>query len=338
MSSKPPSSISLSSGQRKDEGDPIVHPAPLAIWQQSSTQRGYERETFEAATQLLPELEIFGWLRFHTSLPGALQPDRHADTFEIHYMVRGHLRWWVESEHYAFSTGQVFVVRPGEVHGGDEGTLSPCEHYWLRIRFPAKGSLASMTTAETAELRTAYQHLRYRVFTASPEVNEFFERLLAEHRRGPARSPLMARAMLHALIITVVRDHERHCQIAKQKPLVTWHVRRTLEWLEHQLHQSEVRLDSIAGNVGLSPAGLRSRFKAETGYTLHEYLLNRRVEEARRRLVETDDDIITIAHHLGFSSSQYFATVFRRQVGTAPGDYRKCHRQDGLVPPTAPVA
>ena len=297
-------------------------------WVFSTGRQGYEREVFEGPTQLLPELEIFGWLRFHTTLLGALKSDRHPGALEIHYMVRGHLRWWVEQEQHEFSTGRVFVIRPGEKHGGNEGSLQPCEHYGLRIGFPGKGVLPSMTEEETAELRTAYEHLRYRTFTASPEVNEFFERLLAEHRHGrSAHSLPMARAMLHALLITIVRDHDRHCQMAKQKPMVTWRVRRTLEWLEQQIYQSEVRLDSVAVNVGLSPAGLRSRFKAETGYTLHEYLLHRRIEEAVRRLTETKDDITSIAHQLGFSSSQYFATVFRRETGTTPGVYREKHRQ-----------
>jgi AraC-like DNA-binding protein len=296
-------------------------------WALSAGQHGYERETYEGLTQLLPELEIFGWLRFHTTLPGALKPDRHAGTFEIHYMVRGHLRWWVEKVEHEFSTGHVFVVRPGELHGGDEGSLQPCEHYWLRIGLSATQSLPGMTNQETAELRAACEQIRYRTFMASPEVKEFFERLLAEHRRGRcAHSLLMARSILHALLITIVRDHDLQCQVVKQKPMLTWRVRRTLDWLEAQLYHSELRLDSVAENVGLSPAGLRARFKTETGFTLHEYLLHRRVAEARHRLAETTDDITLIAHELGFSSSQYFATVFRRETGTTPGDYRLKHR------------
>lgn len=306
---------------------PPSHPS-LVPWTSSTGKRGYERETFEGPTQLLPELEIFGWLRFHTALAGALEPDRHAGVFEIHYMVRGHLRWWVEQEQHEFSTGRVFVIRPDELHGGDEESLQPCEHYWLRIGFPAVGSLPSLTAAETAELREAYEHLTYRTFTASPEVKEFFERLLEEHRHGvSAYARPMARAMLHALLITILRDHNRHTHATRQKPLVTWRVRRTLEWLDKQLGQEQVRLDRVAKEVGLSSAGLRARFKAETGYTLHEYLLQRRLEEARRRLAETDDDITKTAHALGFSSSQYFATAFRRETGLTPGEYRVRHRR-----------
>lgn len=295
-------------------------------WSKSVGQRGYMRETYEGPTQLLPEVPIFGWLRFHSTLPGALKPDRHPEEFEIHYMVRGHLRWTVENEQHEFSTGRVFIILPNELHGGDEGSIQPCEHYWFRLRFPPKGTLPSLTTAETSALRDAYEHLTDRTFTASPEVKDFFERLLEEHRHGLSEQGLlMARSMLHALLITILRDHQRHSQAAKLKPLVTWHVRRTLEWLEGKITESDVRLDAVASNVGLSPAGLRARFKAETGYTLHEYLIHRRVEEAGHRLSSTDEDITKIAHSLGFSSSQYFATVFRRETGMSPGEYRNSH-------------
>jgi AraC-like DNA-binding protein len=37
------------------------------------------------------------------------------------------------------------------------------------------------------------------------------------------------------------------------------------------------------------------------------------------------DPFTNIAHKLGFSSSQYFATVFRRETGMTPGEYRQSH-------------
>ena len=309
-----------------------MKPAPQAlpervIWELSSGRRGYERETFEAGTQLLPELPIFGWLRFHKTLTGALPPDRHLGAFEIHYMVRGHLRWWAGDEQLDFNTGHIFIIRPGELHGGDEGSLQPCEHYWLRIKFPAKGPLPALTAAETDQLRQGYERLVSRTFPASREVNEFFDRLLEEHRHGQStHALLMARSVLHALLIAVLRDHDRQAQVPRQKPLPTWRVRRTLEWLETQIYNGDGQLDSVAKQVGLSPAGLRARFQIETGYTAHEYLLHRRIGEARRRLADTTDHITTLAHELGFSSSQYFATVFRRQTGTTPGAYRASHK------------
>jgi AraC family transcriptional regulator, L-rhamnose operon regulatory protein RhaS len=297
-------------------------------WEHSTGRHGFERETFEGPTQFLPELEIFGWLKFHVTLSGALEPDRHPDAFEIHYMVRGHLRWQIEQERHDFTSGRILIIHPNELHSGDEGSIQPCEHYWLRIRFPAKGSLPALTAVETGELRKAYERLNCRTFNASHDVIEFFKRLLEEHRhRQAVHAQIMARSTLHALLITILRDHNCHSHslAVKRKPLLTWRVRRTMEWLEGKINQTDSQLDLVAANVGLSPAGLRVRFKEETGYTMHEYLMHRRLQEARRRLTETKDDITTIALDLGFSSSQYFATVFRQQIGTTPGDYRSRH-------------
>jgi len=288
---------------------------------------GFERETYEGASKLLPELAIFGWLRFHATLSGALQPDQHEGTYEIHYLQRGHLRWWVEKEQYEFSAGQILVIQPGELHGGEEGALQPCAHYWLRIGFPDRGSLPFLSEKQTAHLKHDFERLRFRCFPASTRVQEYFELLLAEHRN--ARQPhaqSMARATLHALLVTILRDHERQAGASPKGPYTTWRVRRTLSLLEERLRVEDPDLGDIAAEVGLSSAGLRARFKSQTGFTPHEYLLHRRIQEARRRLTETNENITAIAHALCFSSSQYFATVFRRQTGLTPGLYRKEHR------------
>jgi AraC-like DNA-binding protein len=57
--------------------------------------------------------------------------------------------------------------------------------------------------------------------------------------------------------------------------------------------------------------------------TPKEYVLRLKIEEAAGILErEPARPVTTIAHELGFSSSQYFATVFRRYLRVSPGDYR----------------
>jgi AraC-like DNA-binding protein len=295
-------------------------------WEMSAGRPGFERETYEGNSQLLPELAIFGWLRFHATLSGALQPDQHEAVYEIHYLRRGHLHWWVEKDQFEFNAGQVLIIRPGELHGGEEGALQPCEHYWLRMGFPETGILPSCSEQETADLRRGFEQMHFRNFPASSRVQECFELLLEEHRSaGKPHALFMARTILHALLITILRDHECQASAFQKRPVTTWRVRRTISLLEERLCVEDPVLKDIAAEVGLSPTGLRERFKSETGFTPHEYLLHRRIQEARRQLAETDEEITAIAHALCFSSSQYFATVFRRQTGLTPGLYRKQH-------------
>ncbi|MEI8039397.1 MAG: AraC family transcriptional regulator [Verrucomicrobiota bacterium] len=295
-------------------------------WELSTEYRGYEREAYEGPTLLLPELAIFGWLHFHAALPGALQPDRHDGLFEIHYMRRGHVKWWVEDEKHDFSTGNIFIVKPGELHGGEEESLQRCEHYWLRIGFPKGVTLPSLSRAETDQIRSHFEAIRFRNFVATPEVGELFVRIHNEHRFGVMPHGLtIARAMLHALLVTVLRDHDRCVAASSQLPLVSWRVRRVIELLQQRMFDPELRIDAIAAEVGGGAASLRARFRLETGLSMHDFLLQHRIKEAKLRLETPATGVTQIAYDLGFSSSQYFATTFRRFVGMTPGEYRRKH-------------
>ncbi|MBA3382582.1 MAG: helix-turn-helix domain-containing protein [Actinobacteria bacterium] len=57
-----------------------------------------------------------------------------------------------------------------------------------------------------------------------------------------------------------------------------------------------------------------------------EWQLRRRIGEACRRLERTDEAVTSIGFRLGFSSSQYFATSFRRVMGLSPTAFRTAAR------------
>lgn len=64
-------------------------------------------------------------------------------------------------------------------------------------------------------------------------------------------------------------------------------------------------------------------FRQATGRRFWVYVLNIRLQEARRRLVLTSQPIGAIALDIGFSSPSHFAAVFRRATGRTPLAYRK---------------
>jgi AraC-like DNA-binding protein len=69
----------------------------------------------------------------------------------------------------------------------------------------------------------------------------------------------------------------------------------------------------------MSETSFRKILRNEIGSSPLDYINRRRVFEARRLLEEKDLNIKEVAHHLGFSSSQYFSTVFKRITGVSPG-------------------
>ena len=77
----------------------------------------------------------------------------------------------------------------------------------------------------------------------------------------------------------------------------------------------------LANEVGISEAGFRKRFRAEIGCSPLDYINRRRIDEAQRLMTLGKTNIKEISYDLGFSSRQYFSTVFKRVTGVSPGEF-----------------
>ena len=119
---------------------------------------------------------------------------------------------------------------------------------------------------------------------------------------------------------------ERVCQ-AKLPEHLSREVFSAVQFIADRAHES-IGLDDVAGHVGLSRSSLTRRFKAETGKTVNAHIIETKVRDAKRLLRYSDMTYGEIANTLAFSSQAYFQTVFKRESGMTPGEYRKLHSPD----------
>ena len=94
---------------------------------------------------------------------------------------------------------------------------------------------------------------------------------------------------------------------------------RSRDLMASQLRGS---LNEAAYEACLSPFHFHRLFSNTFGQTPHEFLTARRLEEAKRLLTRTDMTVTEICFELGYSSLGSFSTLFQRQVGCSPTDYR----------------
>jgi len=86
---------------------------------------------------------------------------------------------------------------------------------------------------------------------------------------------------------------------------------------------TEIELDAIAREAGLSRPHFYKLFRTQTGVTPHLYLNTLLMEKALDSLVATEASIADIGFDLGFSSQSSFTHFFAGNVGMAPTDYRR---------------
>lgn len=96
-------------------------------------------------------------------------------------------------------------------------------------------------------------------------------------------------------------------------------------WIEQHL-ADDLRVDDIAAAVGMSPSHLQHLFRQHRDCTINQFLVRQRIASAQELLRATTDTVTAIAFSVGFNDSNYFSTVFRKQVGMSPSAWRKQER------------
>lgn len=81
-------------------------------------------------------------------------------------------------------------------------------------------------------------------------------------------------------------------------------------------------VSAAAARLFVSEAWMTKKFREEVGQTPAAWLMSCKMAPAKRLLRVTTDPVGDIAFQLGFASSQYFATAFRRETGRTPSEYR----------------
>lgn len=93
------------------------------------------------------------------------------------------------------------------------------------------------------------------------------------------------------------------------------------KYIQSHLNENMTR-ESLAAMVYLTPDYLSHLFKRETGFSLTNYIIYERIEEAKRLLAGTNQNISDIATRCGFQNISYFSKQFKRFTGVTPREFR----------------
>ncbi len=130
----------------------------------------------------------------------------------------------------------------------------------------------------------------------------------------------------HALmIITAAIDHHAASNVgSSQRHLKDYSptVSAAIYEIWNHSHQ-QISVAAIARRLNVVRRTLERLFLKETGHSVHDELMNCRLERAKRLLLETQTSIKSVAYAAGFSSVSNMSRVFRRELNITPSEYRR---------------
>lgn len=106
-----------------------------------------------------------------------------------------------------------------------------------------------------------------------------------------------------------------------------WSIRELQMWIAEHL-ESRLSVEDLADRMGMSIRNLERVFTREVGATPSQYVLQVRVEAARRLLERTDKGLKQVASAAGFGSVDLMRRAFVRLLGITPQRYREMGGKD----------
>jgi AraC-like DNA-binding protein len=254
----------------------------------------------------------------YTKAHPALSDHAHRNAFEICFLVKGRQTYRVGGRDYRLRGGDVFLTFPDELHSTGDAPQEKGALYWMNLRLPRRGgSFVGLPGKQGRAILRELLEIPSHHFPGSPEMKDHLDAITRLY--GEPVAPLGAARIfnhLHAFLLEVIRCSRRPSPVRPRESF-----QPILDRIAR--HPDETpRVPELAARAGLSVARFSARFKEETGVPPAEYILRAKVEEARRRLEQGRHTVTQIAYDLGFSSSQYFATAFKRLQGRSPGELR----------------
>lgn len=138
--------------------------------------------------------------------------------------------------------------------------------------------------------------------------------------------------ILSAVIAHLVNSYGRrlHASLQEMGRLAPWQIRRTREMMAAS-PDGRIGVVDLADACRLSPSHFTLLFKRTVGTTPHQWLLDRRIDQAKNLLRDSNGSLIEIAYATGFADQSHFTRVFSQRVSSSPLAWRRRHRADHSI-------
>jgi AraC family transcriptional regulator len=150
-----------------------------------------------------------------------------------------------------------------------------------------------------------------------PQIERIGWMMQAEDHDAYPGGRLFADSLASALAARLLILQSRKRASTPGRGLPAWRLRHVIEYIEAHLDQ-DLTLAELARVAGFSLSHFKPLFRQAVGVPVHRFVLERRVERARTRLLEGGRSLTEIALEAGFAHPSHMARCMRRVLGSSP--------------------
>lgn len=248
------------------------------------------------------------------------------DHFEIEIILDGNGTHLYDGSHYTLRRGCAYLLTPTDIHSL---IPDPDSHlHLIHLRFDERA-----VSEDVRQWLLQHDYSKFAQF--SNEAFERFSLMLKElsccfESTDPFRKRSI-QLLLSYICLFIMKQSNPNPTLLPMDEGINPAVRKTMLYI-HYNFRKKISMQELGANVHMSPNHLAMLFKRSVGTTCMQLVGQLRLHYAVKMLNSTSLSIDTVAEMSGFSSVSYFISIFRKEFGITPKDYRKHVKEDPNAP------
>ena len=252
-------------------------------------------------------------------------------TFDYHYhefnkiviSLSGNVTYFIEGKSYKLKPWDILLVNNHDVH---KPVIDPSQVYDRIIIWVDSGFLKQFSRPD-CDLTTCFRLADKKSFNLvrlDKALQERLQYILTHLEQAfiseEFGSPLLAQSLFLEFLIYLNRIHLTNNYIYDPNSMeYDSQIVEIIAFIKENIGK-DLSVDTLASHFFLSKHYLMHKFKSKTGYTLHNYILNRRLFKATE-LIREGMSISSAAAYCGFQDYSTFLRAFKKQYHCSPRDF-----------------
>lgn len=274
-------------------------------------------------TELLSKIDCFHktLADFHT---GSNPPyHRHENTYEIYLYINGNIKIYVEQNCYNMSSGDLILIRPNELH---RSIIIDDDAAYERIVIFISADTINALSSDNTNLMNCFSTETNKgsriIHLSSYNLNKYInltDDFLRYSRSDEYGCDLLAiTTIINLLLFTNQLFHNsNHIEYKNIMPKL---IINLMKYIDNHLTDA-ITLENISRELHYSANYISAQFKHHTGLTLRAYILDKRIENAKKLLL-SGKNVSETCVLSGFNDYANFIRSFTKKTGISPGHYK----------------